>query len=53
MFFLLFFVGLVRIFEMKQLVLVLILFCGFYIFGRCKLEKKRGLLEKSKPQLNW
>ncbi len=48
------FVGLVRMFEMNHLVPVRILFCGFYIFGRCKLEKKQGLLNKrSKPQLNW
>jgi hypothetical protein len=31
-----------------------ILFCGFYNFGRCKLEKKKGLLEKRRrPQLYW
>ncbi len=30
------------------------LICGFCNFGRCKPEKKQGLLEKSgKPHLNW
>jgi hypothetical protein len=28
-------------FEMNQLVVVLILFCGFYIFGKCKLGKNK------------
>jgi hypothetical protein len=44
------FLVLVGMFEMNQLVVILILFCGFCIFGRCKLEKKQGLLEKrSRP----